>query len=131
MAITGTNGKSTTVTLLGEVFKNAGFLSFCVGNIGLPITQVIPELSANDRLVVEVSSFQLETVRDFHPKVSAILNITEDHLNRHGTMETYIDMKARIFENQGQGDFVVLNAEEPLTAALAQRARCRVAWFSR
>ena len=130
VAITGTNGKSTTVTLLGEVFKNAGFLSFCVGNIGLPITQVIPELSANDRLVVEVSSFQLETVRDFHPRVSAVLNITEDHLNRHGTMETYIDMKARIFENQGQGDFVVLNAEEPLTAALAQRARCRVAWFS-
>lgn len=130
VAITGTNGKSTTVTLLSEIFKNAGYLSYCVGNIGLPVTQVIPELNPVDRLVIEVSSFQLETIRDFHPKVSAILNITEDHLNRHGDMQTYIAMKARIFENQTMDDTVVLNREEPLTAALAEKAPCSVAWFS-
>ncbi len=129
-AITGTNGKSTTVTLLGEIFKNAGYLSYCVGNIGLPVTQVLPSVTEKDRLVIEVSSFQLETIRDFKPRVSAILNITEDHLNRHGDMATYIAMKARIFENQGPEETVVLNREEPLTAALAEKARCRVAWFS-
>ncbi len=130
LAVTGTNGKTTTVTLLGEIFKNAGRTTFVVGNIGNPYSGAVPEMRAGDVTVCEVSSFMLETIVKFHPAVSAVLNISEDHMNRHHTMENYIALKERIFENSGEGDFVILNYDDPITRDMANRAKCKVVWFS-
>ncbi len=129
-AITGTNGKTTTTALMGAIFRRAGYTTHVTGNIGLPITQVALETQPDERMAFEASSFMLEAIDTFRPKVSAILNITEDHLNRHGTMENYTDAKARIFENQRADDAVVLNYDDPITRSLAQRAHCRVLFFS-
>ncbi|MDO4547297.1 MAG: UDP-N-acetylmuramoyl-L-alanine--D-glutamate ligase [Clostridia bacterium] len=131
VAITGTNGKTTTTALTGEIFQNAGKLTYVVGNIGLPYTNVVSETMPESVTVCEVSSFQLESVVDYRPKVSAVLNITEDHLNRHGDMKTYIAMKERIFENQRDDDVVVLNYDDEVTRDMSNRAKCRVEWFSR
>ena len=131
LAVTGTNGKTTTCTLLGEIFKNAGRRTWVVGNIGAPYAQAALKMRAGDVTVCEVSSFQLETVSQFHPAVAAVLNVTEDHLNRHGTMEKYIALKERIFENCREGDFVVLNYDNAVTRAMAAHARGKVVWFSR
>ena len=130
LAITGTNGKTTTTTLVGEIFKNAGRRTHVVGNIGVPYSGAVPGMRPDDVTVCEISSFMMETSRDFHPAIAAVLNISEDHLNRHGTMEKYIALKERIFENSGEGDWVVLNWDDPVTRDMASRARCRVAWFS-
>ncbi len=130
LAVTGTNGKTTTCTLLGEIFKNAGKRVSVVGNIGSPYAAAAIDMKAGDVTVCEVSSFQLETTKEFHPAVSAILNISEDHLNRHGTMENYIALKERIFEAQTGEDTVVLNWDDPITRDMRARAKCRVAWFS-
>ncbi len=130
LAVTGTNGKTTTVTLLGEIFKNAGRTTFVVGNIGNPYSGAVPEMRAGDVTVCEVSSFMLETIVKFHPAISAVLNISEDHMNRHHTMENYIALKERIFENSGEGDFVILNYDDPITRDMANRAKCKVVWFS-
>ena len=130
LAITGTNGKTTTVTLLGEIFKNAGKRTHVVGNIGTPYSGAVPEMKPGDVTVCEISSFMMETSSKFHPFVSAVLNISEDHLNRHGTMENYIALKERIFEKQDAHDFVVLNWDDPVTRGMAARARARVVWFS-
>lgn len=131
IAITGTNGKTTTVTLTGEILKKAGFNVYVVGNIGVPFVSKALEMNKDDIAVVEVSSFQLEAIYNFHPRVAAILNITEDHLNRHKTMENYIATKARIFENCSSDDWVVLNADNEVTARLASQARAQVLFFSR
>lgn len=131
VAITGTNGKTTTVTLTGEILKKAGFNAYVVGNIGVPFVGKALDMEENDIAVVEVSSFQLEAIHDFHPRVAAILNITPDHLNRHKTMENYIAAKARIFENCTPDDWVVLNADNEEAAGLAAQARARVLFFSR
>jgi len=131
VAITGTNGKTTTTTLVGKIFEKDGYTTHVVGNIGKPITEAVPEMKPGDRIVMEVSSFMMETAVEFHPRVSAVLNITEDHLNRHRTMEAYIDAKARIFANQQGEDVLVLNYDQLLTRELASRARCRVLYFSR
>ena len=131
VAITGTNGKTTTVTLLCEIFKNAGKISRTAGNIGIPYSRVAMEAKEDDITVCEVSSFQLETVETFHPKVAAILNITEDHLNRHGTMAEYIRLKMRIFENQTEEDVAVLNFDDALLKDKADGIKSRVMWFSR
>ncbi len=93
IAVTGTNGKTTTCTLVGEIFKNAGKLTHVVGNIGLPYAAVALKTRPEDVTVCEVSASQLETVERFHPPIAAILNITEDHLNRHGTMAAYAALK--------------------------------------
>ena len=130
LAITGTNGKTTTTTLVGEIFKNAGRRTFVVGNIGTPYSGAVPEMKPGDVTVCEISSFMMETSKEFHPAVSAVLNITEDHLNRHGTMANYIALKERIFENSTAEDSVVLNWDDPITRDMANRARCRVIWFS-
>ncbi len=111
LAVTGTNGKTTTVSLLAEILKEQGENSFLLGNIGTPFSQKVQELSESDFAVLEVSSFQLETIHTFRPDVAAVLNISEDHLNRHGTMEKYTQCKARIFENQTSAEFAVLNAD--------------------
>lgn len=130
LAVTGTNGKTTTVTLLGEILKNAGKRAHVVGNIGTPYSGSVPEMKPGDVTVCEISSFMMETSSKFHPHVSAVLNISEDHLNRHGTMEKYIALKERIFENEGAEDYVVLNWDDPVTRGMAERSRARIAWFS-
>lgn len=131
VGVTGTNGKTTTTTLLGEIFKNAGRISYVVGNIGDPYSAYSARMKEDDMVVCELSSFQLETVDTFHPEISLILNLTEDHLNRHGTMENYARMKERVFENQSGDDSVILNFDDPITRKMADDANCRVVWFSR
>lgn len=131
IAITGTNGKTTTCTLTGEIFKNAGKLTYVVGNIGFPFAAVALKTRPEDVTVCEVSSFQLETIEKFHPSITAILNITEDHLNRHGTMAVYTQLKARVFENQTADDTLILNYDDEVLRDMAKDAPCRVHWFSR
>ena len=130
LAITGTNGKTTTTTLVGEIFKAAGRRTFVVGNIGEPYSGSAAQARVDDVTVCEISSFQMETASTFHPSICAVLNISEDHLNRHGTMEKYIALKERIFENCVGDDVVVLNWEDPVTRDMANRVKCKVSWFS-
>jgi UDP-N-acetylmuramoylalanine--D-glutamate ligase len=113
IAVTGTNGKSTVVTMLGEIFSAAGIPNIVAGNIGRPLVDAIDEASPETVLIVEVSSFQLETVVDFRPRVAVLLNITEDHIDRHGDLKTYRDMKARLFAKQLVDDFAVVNLDDP------------------
>jgi len=110
VAITGSNGKTTTTTLTGEIMAAGGFPTAVGGNIGTPAVSLIERATAETVVVLEVSSFQLETVQTFRPKVAAVLNVTPDHLDRHRTFKAYADAKARIFENQTVSDFAVLNA---------------------
>lgn len=130
LAITGTNGKTTTTTLLGEIMKSAAESVFVVGNIGTPYTGIAPLTSDDSVIVAEMSSFQLETIHSFTPKVSAILNITPDHLNRHHTMEAYIAAKERIAENQTEEDFCVLNYEDEVLRRFADQVKAQVLYFS-
>ena len=131
VAITGSNGKTTTTTLAGEIIAAGGFRALVGGNIGTPAISLAENATRESVTVLEVSSFQLETIQTFRPKVSVILNITPDHLDRHRTFEVYTDAKARIFENQTADDFVVLNQDDPTCAELAKRTGSRVFWFSR
>jgi len=131
VAITGTNGKTTTTTLTGEIFRASGFATFVGGNIGNPLIELVTSGERADRVVVELSSFQLEGIRRFHPRVAVLLNITEDHLDRYATFQEYIDAKARIFENQDSADYAVLNVDDPLVAGFAARIAARVVPFSR
>src|SRR4030081_2201939 len=131
VAITGSNGKTTTTTLTGEIMTAGGFPALVGGNIGTPAIALAERSTPESAIVLEVSSFQLETIQSFRPKVAVILNVTPDHLDRHGTFEAYVDAKARIFENQHSADFSVLNADDPACAAMAARTKARVFWFSR
>jgi len=131
VGITGTNGKTTTTSLVGEIFKLSSYNTFVVGNIGTPVVDVVDKADENSVLVTELSSFQLESIETFKPRVSAILNITPDHLNRHKTMENYIAAKARIFENQDKGDYTVLNYDCEQTRSLAGLCKSNVVFFSR
>lgn len=130
LAITGTNGKTTTTALLGEIMKNYAESVFVVGNIGNPYTSVVPETREDSVIVAEISSFQLETVHSFRPKVSAVLNITPDHLNRHHTMEAYIEAKERIAENQTGDDVCVLNYEDEVLRDFGAKTGAQVLYFS-
>ena len=130
LAITGTNGKTTTTTLLGEIMREAADSVFIVGNIGTPYTGIASDTREDSVTVAEVSSFQLETVHSFRPKVSAILNITPDHLNRHHTMEAYIAAKERIAENQTEDDYCVLNYEDEVLREFGRDIRPQVLYFS-
>jgi UDP-N-acetylmuramoylalanine--D-glutamate ligase len=131
IAITGSNGKTTTTTLAGEIVAAGGFPTVVGGNIGTPAVSLVERTKVETVVVLEVSSFQLETIQTFRPKVAVILNITPDHLDRHRTFAAYTDAKARIFENQQAEDFAVLNADDPTGAGLAGRTRAQVFWFSR
>ena len=131
IAITGTNGKTTTTALCGALVAGQNRPVFVGGNIGTPLAAHALDLPANGLLVLEVSSFQLETTEAFRPHVAAVLNVTPDHLDRHGTFEAYVEAKARIFANQTPADFAVLNRDDPTVRALAPRTRGRVVWFSR
>ena len=131
VAITGTNGKTTTTTLAGEFFKASKGKTFVAGNIGLPLSDIALRTQPKSKVVLEVSSYQLENIQTFHPTISAILNITPDHLEHHGSMRAYAAAKARIFENQTAGDICVLNADDAWCRRLAKRCRAKVFWFSR
>lgn len=130
LAITGTNGKTTTTALLGEIMKNYKESVYVVGNIGNPYTEVALEMTDASSAVAEMSSFQLETIHTFRPKVSAILNITPDHLNRHHTMEAYIEAKKNICRNQTADDICVLNYEDEVTRAFGENLTAQVLYFS-
>ena len=130
LAITGTNGKTTTTALLGEIMANYKESVFVVGNIGNPYTSIVPRTEESSVIVAEISSFQLETIHTFRPKVSAVLNITPDHLNRHHTMEAYVAAKERIAENQTKEDVCVLNYEDKLLREFGERTKAEVLYFS-
>ncbi|WP_158793621.1 UDP-N-acetylmuramoyl-L-alanine--D-glutamate ligase [Granulicella sp. L60] len=130
VAITGANGKTTTTSLLGKIFADAGVPTQVGGNIGLPVIELVAKSTPETVNVLEVSSFQLETVEEFHPRIAAILNITPDHLDRHHSFESYVAAKERIFARQGPGDFLVLNADDRVTQMCAARAKSDVFWFS-
>lgn len=130
IAITGTNGKTTTTTLVGEIMKGYFSSVFVVGNIGTPYTLEAPKMREDSVTVAEISSFQLETAETFHPHISAILNITPDHLNRHHTMENYAAVKESITKNQTKEDFCILNYGDSLTSDFGGRCSAQVIWFS-
>ena len=134
-AVTGTNGKTTTTALVGHMFATAGRPARVLGNIGTAVSSVVGTLRGDEELVVELSSFQLEDVHDFRPAAGILLNLTPDHLDRHGTMERYLACKAALFARQGPEDWAVVNAGDPAVAGvgreiLAREDGPRVAWFS-
>jgi UDP-N-acetylmuramoylalanine--D-glutamate ligase len=131
VAITGSNGKTTTTTLTGEILTAGGIPTRVGGNIGTPAISLADRATRETAIVLEVSSFQLETIQTFRPKVAVVLNVTPDHLDRHRTFEAYVDAKARIFQNQRGDDFAVLNEDDPTCVTMAERTRAQVFWFSR
>jgi UDP-N-acetylmuramoylalanine--D-glutamate ligase len=130
VAVTGSNGKTTTTTLIGEILKAAGRPTLVGGNIGRPVTAMVEESTAESWSVLEVSSFQLETVETFRPKIALVLNITPDHLDRHGTFEAYAALKARVTEFQTAEDFLILNGEDKDTQLIAAKTKAQIYWFS-
>lgn len=130
-AITGTNGKTTTTALLGEIMKESGRQTFVTGNIGNTMITEVDNAKSEDIFVLETSSFQLDTTIDFKPTVSAILNITPDHLDRHKTFNNYINAKCKVFVNQTQGDYAILNKDDEETYKIADRVLCKLLFFSR
>ncbi|RDV82901.1 UDP-N-acetylmuramoyl-L-alanine--D-glutamate ligase [Ammonifex thiophilus] len=131
VAVTGTNGKTTTTALTGAIFQAAGLRTWVAGNIGLPLSEVVEEAGPEDVLVVEVSSFQLETTSTFRPAVAVILNLTPDHLDRHGDFSSYRRAKARIFARQTDKEVTVLNYDDPEVRSMAAETRGQVLFFSR
>ncbi|HWR16472.1 MAG TPA: UDP-N-acetylmuramoyl-L-alanine--D-glutamate ligase [Terriglobales bacterium] len=131
VAITGSNGKTTTTALAGDVIAAGGVKTLVGGNIGTPAISLVPDSTDDSYSVLEISSFQLETIEKFCPKVAVVLNVTPDHLDRHGTFEIYWEAKRRIFENQSATDFAVLNADDAEAAKMAQGLKAQLRWFSR
>lgn len=131
MAITGTNGKTTTTALTGEIFKQAEENTYVVGNIGVAAISKALETKNEDYMVMEVSSFQLESIVKFHPRVAALLNLTEDHLNRHKTMENYLQAKLNIFKNQVSSDYAVINYDDKICREASKNLKGKVIFFSR
>ena len=140
IAITGSNGKTTTTTLVGEILAKSGKKTLVGGNIGTPVISLVSQSAADSMVVLEISSFQLETIQQFRPWIAAVLNITPDHLDRHHTFQAYVDAKERIFENQRpagvgknqqSGDYGVLNADDAAAAGLKGKVKSGLCWFSR
>jgi UDP-N-acetylmuramoylalanine--D-glutamate ligase len=129
IGITGSNGKTTTTALTGHILAQCGIPAQVGGNIGIPPCSMVATSREGQWNVLEVSSFQLETIVQFRARIGACLNITPDHLDRHYTLERYAAAKARLFENQTAEDFAVLNADDAMTRELAQNVRARVVWF--
>lgn len=130
IAITGTNGKTTTTTLTGEYFKKSGTNTYVAGNIGVGILWDLVNSKEEDVFVIETSSFQLESTKDFSPKISLILNITPDHLNWHGSLENYIDSKKKIFKNQGKDKYTILNYDDLKLREMESEISSNIVWFS-
>jgi UDP-N-acetylmuramoylalanine--D-glutamate ligase len=131
VAITGSNGKTTTTALAGDVIAWGGWESAVGGNIGTPAIALVGEATSDTYVVLEISSFQLETIQTFHPAIAVVLNVTPDHLDRHGSMEAYVAAKKRIFENQTAADFAILNADDPVCVTLGKSIPSQTRWFSR
>jgi UDP-N-acetylmuramoylalanine--D-glutamate ligase len=131
VAITGSNGKTTTTSLAGDVIAAGGKAALVGGNIGTPAIELVSKSADASWTVLEVSSFQLETIETFHPKIAAVLNVTPDHLDRHHTFEAYWAAKKRIFENQSSEDFAVLNADDPECVRMAEGLKSKALWFNR
>lgn len=131
VAITGTNGKTTTTSLVGKIFSDSGRSTYVVGNIGISVASVAMETKPEDWLITETSSFQLETIESFKPEISAVLNVTPDHLDRHKSFENYLEAKSRIFKNQTQENFLILNKDDPNFEKLARISMAQVIPFSR
>ena len=131
VAITGSNGKTTTTSLAGEIIAAGGREALVGGNIGTPAIGFVESSTDETWIVLEVSSFQLETIETFHPKIAVVLNVTPDHLDRHRTFANYAAAKTRIFENQARDDFAVLNADDATCVAMADKTKAAVYWFSR
>ena len=129
-AITGTNGKTTTTALTGEIMKKKYENCVVVGNIGLPYSSVVESLKEEDYVVAEISSFQMERAHEFHPHISAVLNITPDHLDRHKTIECYIEMKEKVFAKQTEEDFCILNWCDDATRKMADKTKAKAFFFS-
>lgn len=130
VAVTGSNGKSTTTTLIGQVAQAAGLRAVVGGNIGLPMASLLEEASGADFVVAEISTFQLEGVKEFRPSIAVVLNVTEDHLDRHGTFEAYAALKRRIYAAQTSGDSVVLNDADPILTGWGREGASRRYAFS-
>lgn len=130
IGVTGSNGKTTTTSLLGHILRESGVAGQVGGNIGTPPTSMIETSDAGQWNVLELSSFQLETIRHFRARVGVCLNVTPDHLDRHHTFENYASAKARLFETQQQGDCAILNADDATCVSYATRSRARILWFS-
>lgn len=131
VAVTGTNGKSTTATLIGAILKKAGRKAVVCGNIGNPFCGEISKARKDSIVVLEVSSFQLESIRKFRPYISVVLNISQNHFDRHPDLKSYINAKARVFGNQKKGDWAVLNHDDPLVRGLKTKTKARTIFFSR
>jgi UDP-N-acetylmuramoylalanine--D-glutamate ligase len=131
IGITGSNGKTTTTALAGQVVSSAGRRVQVGGNIGTPAISMVSTAAEDTYNVLEISSFQLETVQNFRPYIAVVLNVTPDHLDRHCTFEGYTAAKTRIFENQTSSDYAVLNAEDPTCVQMAKATKAQVRWFSR
>ena len=130
LAITGSNGKTTTTALVGEIMEKSGMPTLVGGNIGVPVIGLVDDSTSDTWSVIEVSSFQLESTAEFHPAIAVILNITPDHLDRHGIFENYARATERIFARMDKNDCVVLNADNAPSAEAARRTTARVYWFS-
>ncbi len=130
VAVTGTNGKTTTVTMIDGILKSAGFDSVACGNIGKPITACCERLGENGAAVAEISSFQLETLLSLRPHIAVVLNVSEDHLNRHYTMENYVHLKARLLRNGTESEYAVLNYDDEIVRGFAEKTKSKVVWFS-
>lgn len=130
-AVTGTNGKTTTVTLLGLLLETHYEKVGVGGNIGIPLSEEVLRIGAGGCIAAEISSYQMEATRTFHPHVSVVLNVTPDHIVRHGSMEVYQQMKERLFAEEGMEDYLVLNFDDDRTRSMKERAHCRVCFFSR
>lgn len=131
VAITGTNGKTTTTSLIGEIFKAAKKDTIVAGNIGAPLANLTDRVSRASSIVLEISSYQLEDTPEFHADISIILNITPDHMEHHGTMKKYIDAKSIIFANQSANDYCILNYDDHVCRKLSGKAQSKVVFFSR
>ncbi len=130
IAVTGTNGKTTTVTMLEGILKESGKNAVACGNVGRPMTSCLDELGETGIAVAEISSFQLETLQSLRPHVAIVLNVTEDHLNRHYTLENYIYLKSRLLKNSTESEYAVLNYDDLRVRAFAEKTRAQTVWFS-
>ncbi|MDD4899285.1 MAG: Mur ligase family protein, partial [Candidatus Omnitrophica bacterium] len=131
IAVTGSNGKTTVTTLVGKILEAAGKKVFTCGNIGNPFSGEVSKIKEGDFVSLEVSSFQLENIRDFKPKISLILNFSRNHLDRYKDMQEYLEAKKRIYLNQDKNDYLILNSDCPVSQALAQEARGNIVYFSK
>ena len=131
IAVTGSNGKTTVTTLIGKILSKSGKKVFVCGNIGTPFCAEVEKMKKGDFVVLEVSSFQLEMIKSFKPKIAVILNLTPNHLDRYNNIQEYLDAKKRIFMNQDKNDFLILNADDPLLMAVAPEVKSKVVFFNK